>query len=75
MRALTGWMYTDAVNQVDCPKCKAVATQYCRTPKGRKAWPPHGERVQEVQKKFPASTWTRSVQSGNDIINLLLGKK
>lgn len=61
MRALTGWMFTDAVNQVACPKCGSPPTEKCRTPKGRKAWPPHMERCAAVQKVAPLSTWQRGI--------------
>ena len=40
----TRWGFTDAVAAMNCPKCKQPAGQNCRTPKGRKAWPPHAER-------------------------------
>jgi protein-disulfide isomerase len=42
---LTGWIFTDAVRQVSCPKCGSGAGYICETPKGRKAWPPHNDRV------------------------------
>jgi hypothetical protein len=41
----SGWMFTDAVAAMDCPKCGAKFGLNCKTPKGRKAWPPHGERT------------------------------
>lgn len=41
----TGWAFTDAVIQRDCPRCGCHAGFYCETPSGRKAWPPHPERV------------------------------
>jgi hypothetical protein len=40
----TGWGWTDCQAAMHCPKCKAPAGEPCRTPKGRKAWPPHIER-------------------------------
>ncbi len=40
----SGWGWTDAVAAMNCPKCKQPAGSNCRTPKGRKAWPPHSER-------------------------------
>lgn len=44
----TGWKYTDAVLLNECPKCHARKEHHCRTPAGRKAWPPHDERLQGV---------------------------
>jgi hypothetical protein len=41
----SGWLFTDAVNLTPCSKCGAKPESNCRTPKGRKAWPPHNERV------------------------------
>lgn len=41
----TGWLFTDAKNLADCPKCKAVAGSDCRMPSGRRTWPPHVERL------------------------------
>jgi hypothetical protein len=41
----TGVIYTDSINLVACPKCGSQPGDYCRTPKGRKTYPPHGERT------------------------------
>ena len=66
---LTGWAFTDAVKQVDCPKCAVKAGAQCRTPKGRKAWPPHGERTKVLHEKFGTKAWTRTgAISGADLI-------
>jgi hypothetical protein len=45
----SGWEFTDADNWVGCPKCGQPAGKVCRTPKGRKAIYPHGERVQALR--------------------------
>lgn len=42
---LTGWSFSDAVRQRKCPKCGSDPGYYCQTPTGRKAWPPHVERI------------------------------
>ena len=56
---LTGWWFTDAVRQVACPKCGQPAGHHCTTPKGRKAWPPHGERQEAVAAHFGSrEPWT-----------------
>lgn len=66
---LTGWAFTDAVRQMGCPKCKAEPGKDCRTPKGRKAWPPHGERTSALHAKFGTKAWTRTgAISGADLI-------
>ena len=38
-------MFTTAVENHDCPKCQQTKGNDCRTPKGRKAWPPHNQRI------------------------------
>jgi hypothetical protein len=61
---LTGWMYTDAKNQVSCPKCGQQATFNCRTPQGRKTNTPHVERVRELNTlPIPKSTWMRGLST------------
>jgi hypothetical protein len=49
----TGWLYTDAVRNSGCPKCKALSCVQCHTPIGRKAWPPHRERIEELCRVYP----------------------
>lgn len=44
----TGWLFSDAVIQSDCPKCGSHAGYFCETKGGRKAWPPHFERQPKV---------------------------
>jgi hypothetical protein len=47
------WLTTDAVKIVKCPKCNQPRRHQCLTPKGRKAWPPHSERVSALLKHRP----------------------
>jgi len=49
---LTGFMLSDARKLVDCPKCEAKAGWNCQRPSGRKAWPPHRERVISFREKL-----------------------
>lgn len=39
------WLTTDALKKTDCPKCKSVKGDFCRTPKGRKLYELHTERM------------------------------
>lgn len=48
MSKVTGWLFTDAKNFVDCPRCGVVAGEDCRRPSGGKAWPPHAERTEKL---------------------------
>jgi hypothetical protein len=57
MKPLTGWMNTDAVNQVKCSKCGAEPEYSCTTPKGRKSLVPHNERVSELIGKVSAKPY------------------
>lgn len=41
----TGFIFSDAVVRVGCPKCGSDAGYHCQTPRGRKAWPPHNPRI------------------------------
>lgn len=41
---ISRWSFTQAVAETKCPRCDAGPGDYCHTPTGRKAWPPHGER-------------------------------
>ncbi len=45
------WLFTDAVQLVNCPKCGASKGYYCHTPKYAKVWPPHMERTELVCKQ------------------------
>lgn len=44
------FLFTEATQKVDCPRCKERAGSYCRSPKGRKTDYPHGERVQALER-------------------------
>ena len=43
------FMFTSTVRDTDCPKCFVLKGEQCKTPKGRKAWPPHHERQVRYQ--------------------------
>lgn len=43
--SLTGWLYSDAVRQNKCSKCGSEPGFHCETPKNKKAWPPHSQRL------------------------------
>ena len=55
----TGWLFTDAMRFADCPKCEAKAGEPCKTPKGRKAYPPHGARQAVLTAKYGFGPWRR----------------
>lgn len=46
-----------ATKEHDCPRCGRTKGEVCRTPAGRKARTPHGERVHQLSK----SDWGRCV--------------
>jgi len=46
----TGWGFTDAIRAMNCPRCGAKYNDACRTPKGRIAPTPHGERTSALFK-------------------------
>ena len=50
----SGWIFTDA-RLVVCPKCAAQPNEYCRTPGGRKATHPHGERIVKLKEEHPGA--------------------
>lgn len=45
------WIFTDAREKVDCPKCRAKSGSDCTFPSGRKKWPPHGERITNLHQR------------------------
>lgn len=45
------FMFTIATKQYTCPRCGSLAGVNCRTPKGRKIFTPHGERVSLLTQK------------------------
>lgn len=57
---LTGWLFTDTVTQVDCPRCGCSAGYSCQTPKGRKTEFPHTERMLAFNVPDP-SVYTRPI--------------
>jgi hypothetical protein len=65
---LSGSIFTDATNLVDCPKCGSKAGYDCRTPSGRKASTPHGERQRELSIQRPDAIKAAQVK-GSNIIN------
>lgn len=46
----SGWQFSDAVSHADCPKCGSAKGYHCESPKGRKCWPPHTKRLEELNK-------------------------
>jgi hypothetical protein len=58
-RKLSGWPYTDTVTTTACPRCGVPAGEQCQTPKGRKAWPPHGERGAAYQEAIGPTEFDR----------------
>jgi hypothetical protein len=38
-------LYWTVTQKYTCPRCSALPTKHCRTPKGRKTNTPHNERV------------------------------
>lgn len=44
----SGWAYSDAVRLHLCPRCGSSAGFHCQTDKGRKAWPPHSDRIEKL---------------------------
>lgn len=45
------WAFNIATIEYECPKCMAGKGQQCRTPAGRLAKTPHGQRVQQLNQK------------------------
>lgn len=56
----TGWMHTDAVKHMDCPRCQEKAGDRCRQPSGRLTDPPHNERCMALTAKFGDAYWRSS---------------
>lgn len=69
MKPLTGWMYTDTVNQVKCPKCGADTENDCVSAKGRKVWPPHQARLSELTAKVGLEPFKCKVNTASEILN------
>jgi hypothetical protein len=51
MKPLTGWLNTDAVNQIKCPHCGAEPEHFCVSPSGKKVLTPHTERTSALVAK------------------------
>jgi len=49
---MVNWIFSDAKTRLNCPKCKALTNEPCRTPKGKKSICPHSERVAELIKVY-----------------------
>lgn len=74
MLAITGWINTDAKNQVDCPKCKSVAGVHCKFPSGGKCKTPHTERTKKYResisrKEFDIRHCVKSSLTFHDLIS------
>ena len=39
-----------AIKSYGCPKCGAKPEEYCKFPSGGKKWPPHKERMHQLNK-------------------------
>jgi hypothetical protein len=61
----SGWGFTDAKNNMTCPKCDAQPGSDCQTPSGRRAWPPHIERTQALIDEYGFTPWS----SKRDMVN------
>lgn len=57
----SGWLYTDAIHMIDCPKCGQISGSRCRTPMGRINKTPHKERVSALKQlpNFNIDNYTR----------------
>ena len=53
---ISGWANTQAVAEVSCPRCGALVSESCKTPKGRKA-DVHGERGKAYLEKIGRAEW------------------
>ena len=68
------WMFTDATEKVDCPKCKVTAGVYCKTPKGFNAKEPHTERMIALRERddFNIDDYTVKLNSPASILSRLM---
>lgn len=55
----SGWLNTDAVNLVSCPRCGSKPGENCKSPKGRRAFSPHGERTRQLRAEHPKA-WEKA---------------
>jgi hypothetical protein len=56
-------IFTEPVRHVQCPRCKQLPGNDCQTPRGRKAFTTHQERI-KVFFMTPAGN-----QFGGDVVN------
>jgi hypothetical protein len=56
----TGFLFTNAVQKMACPKCGASSGYPCATPKGRRAKFPHTERIAKYQEAIGIDEFKRS---------------
>ena len=48
---MTEWAHTIAIQEYECPKCKAKKGECCRLPSGRKTHTPHIVRIAQMLDK------------------------
>lgn len=66
---ISKFSWTQTVREMDCPKCQQKAGMYCRQPKGRKQWPPHGERSRAYHDKIGPEEHDRRHTVKNDPVD------
>jgi hypothetical protein len=72
---LTGWMFSDVVRHAKCPKCQSDPGYECESAKGRKVWPPHGDRIEAFQQMPIFKLENYMVKSFPDVRKLFEEKK
>jgi hypothetical protein len=70
---ISKWSNTQAVREVDCPRCAAKAGSYCKTPAGRPAQSTHGERSGAYLVKIGREEWEKR-HTGSMAASALLQK-
>jgi|GEM_PF-3910522 len=65
----SGWMNVDAINWIECPRCKVLPGRDCRTPKGRKYYEVHAERTAALSKlpDFDMKNYQRSESEAKEV--------
>lgn len=66
---ITKFSFTQALREMDCPKCQQKAGEDCRQPKGRKQWPPHAERSKAYFDKIGPEEFDRRHTVKNDPVD------
>jgi hypothetical protein len=56
---ISKWSNTQAVREVECPRCFAKPGTYCKTPAGRPAQSTHGERSGAYLVKIGREEWDK----------------